>query len=572
VFIYHFNRLIHNKIVWGSFALIIALTFGLSGLFAGRQGGGGGGAAAGKLDGKSVGVRELDETVSTLRMMENARLGPGEESLPHETIFTQALVRIAMERLAGRLGLGVSNLEFQSDLRQEPAFQVNGVFSMAAYRRFHDRFRNMSLEQFEDHIFQNIAEGKIRAIVQTASWVSPSEVEDQLANITDRLTIHYAVLEDKFALSDIAPSEQQVRDFYDNNPDVFMIPAKTAVEYVAIPFTNYIPRLVITHEDLLEYYEDNIDDYSHFEEVAQTEEEDDGENGEDGAETWRDTTPRLVQRDIEEVAGEITAILQQKWARDAAETDAHTNLLEIATGPGGLPAVAALFGLDVETSDLFGVEGPAGFENPARFALQMRDFIEEDGVATDVRDVFMGNSLLYVFSPSDYTAANLPPFEEVRAQATTLATAKVKSDYFLEQQQSLHASIQAALGAGKTFEEAATDANLAPTNIVLTVNELSYNPAFPGAYNIAFAAMNLQKGSLAKPTAIPLQGVAFVYLADREPGDSMALEFMREDLQDRMTQNQTMFIQNQWGRWFESQLQYVPNNRAAAQSDFEDFD
>ena len=556
MFIYHFNRLIHNKIIWGGFALIIALMFGLSfgaGSFAGCQGGA---VAAGKLDGKSVSALQLDEVTASIRVMENLR--PGADSIPSEVVFTQALVRIATGRLADRLGLSVSNPEFQSEIRREPAFQVNGAFSMAAYQQFMRRSRNFSLEQFEEHISQNIAASKIAALVGSASWVSPAEAEDQVANFTDRLSIRYAILEDKFAASDITASEQQTRDYFDSNPDAFRIPAKSSAAYVAIPFTNYIPGLVITREDLLEYYHDNFEQYSHYEEVAKTREEGDEEGEGEEGELEPEMETILVQRELDEVADEITAILQVKWARDAAETDAYTNLLERAAGSGGLESVAVLFGLDVSDTGLFGAEGPAGVENPARFAALLREFVEEDGVIEGVYEMFAAETLLYILSPSGFQAAHLPLFEEVRDQAAVLATAKAKADYFAEQQQSVLETIKDAMAAGMEFDEAAAAANLSPTNIVLAVNELGYNPAFPGAYNIAFAAMTLQKGGLAKPVAIPMQGTAFVYLADREPGDPMALEYMREDLHERMAQNQAMFIQNQWGRWFEDNLRYVP--------------
>jgi hypothetical protein len=50
----------------------------------------------------------------------------------------------------------------------------------------------------------------------------------------------------------------------------------------------------------------------------------------------------------------------------------------------------------------------------------------------------------------------------------------------------------------------------------------------------------------------------------------MTLDFMRGDLQERMTQGQAMFIQNQWGRWFESNLQYI-SNRTETTDDAVDF-
>ncbi|MCL1888277.1 MAG: SurA N-terminal domain-containing protein [Kiritimatiellaeota bacterium] len=571
MFIYHFNRLIHNKIVWGCFAFIIAVTFGLSfgsASLSSCQNGGADGASAGKLNGKHVPGRQLDETLATLR-----RMSGGESPYANDTMLTQALARIAMERLADRLGLAVTTSEFQSEIIREPAFQVNGVFSRNTYKQALRWSGNLTEPQYENSVFQALAANKIAALVNSASWVSPSEVEDQVANYTDRLGVRYAILEDQFAASGIAASEQQVRDYYDNNPSTFEIPLKTAVAYIAIPLTNYFPRANPTRDDLLEYYEDNIGQYT----IEVEDDEGDGEAAreEDGAEkealaeaddetddedAGEDAdhghTHKTVQRDFEEVADEIAAILRPRHARDAAEMDAYTNLLETASGLGGLQAVADLFGQDVATTALFGAEGPVEFENPGPFMTLMREYIQDDEVAPDIYNAHMGETFLYIFSPTNFVAAHIPPFEDVRDRAATLATAKAKADAFAEQQTAKHDAIKDAMDAGQTFDEAAAAAGLAPTNATITVSEMGYSMDAMELRGIALVAMSLPKGRLSKPSPVP-QGAVFVYMEDREPGAPM--DYLYDNFRDQMAQSQAMLIRSQWNRWFEEGLHFVPS-------------
>jgi len=258
VFIYHFNRLIHNKFIWGGIAFIIAVAFGLGGVSAFFAGGCESSETIGKLNGKAVTVAELSRAEMAARRASS-------DQLDSSAVLTQALTRIAMTRFAADSSLAATTPEIQSEISQIPAFQRNGVFDPALYQMVLARSNTrMTPDQFAHLVAQDIGDKKINALVSSASWISPMEAEDQLANFTDRLTVQYAVLADQFAASDIKPSEAKILEFYEQNPSLFMVPDQVAVDFIAIPVTNYHARLIISEHDMRAQYEDNLSQYTHI--------------------------------------------------------------------------------------------------------------------------------------------------------------------------------------------------------------------------------------------------------------------------------------------------------------------
>ena len=562
MFIYHFNRLIHNKIIWGGFAFIIALTFGLSFGSASMSGGCKSDATVGKLNGKPVALPELEGAKAGIRAFERMNLSPGTPGLTEEAVFTQALVRIAMSRAAGRAGLAPTLAEVETQITDSFKDSAGG-FSAARYQSFLKHNLRMTHEQFADHIAKSIAGGKLQSIVNSATWISPAETEDLFANVTDRLTIHYAVLKDEFAMSEITASEKETQEYYDNNPEVFQRPAQLAAAYVAIPFEHYYPEIEVTEDDVLEYYEENIEKYSSMEDAPEDENKDD-ENAEiaDDPESPREKEKVLVKRPVEEVTDEITAILKLKRARDLAEINGTEILRDVTADRGGLLPVAERFGVEVADTGLFGSEGPEGFEKPREFAAAMNEYNDGENVFSGEYSMFLGETKLYLFNPTEYVPAHVPPFDEIRGRVAVLATAKAKADAFKEQQEAKHEEIQKGLTAGLSFEQAAMAAGLTATNTVLSWRELNFSPVSPVVRAVTGTAMTLQKGQFAPKPAPVTMGAAFVYLADREPGDPASLDFMRDGMYDEihqsLTQQQTKLVNSQWTRWFENNLQYKP--------------
>lgn len=543
MFIYHFNRLIHNKIVWGCFAFIIALTFGLSfgssSLSSCQRGSTD--PVAGKLNGKPITQAQLNQAQNAIR---NANASQRQESLSSAVVLTQALTRVAIERLAHRNSLSATTPEIQAEIKQIQGFQQNGVFSHQHYQMVLASQLSMTPDQFEDLIAQDIAASKLASLVGSASWISPSEAEDQLANATDYLTLQYAILQDQFATSAITPSEQQIQDYYNKHIDSFMIPDQVAVDYVAIPYTNYIPRLVITEDHLRAHYEDNLDTYTHIQS--------------DG------TNDIPVQLAFEDVTNSILATLRNEFAREAAQTNAGLTLLDMALNANSLSAVATHLNLPVVSTALFGSEGPAGVESPRKFALAVT---EESDFTSPLSsyNIYLGDRHLYLFTPTTNVLAHIPPLDAIRPAVTARATAQAKADAFNEQQQSVYDSLKAALDAGKSFADAATDAGLTTsTNITLVISELRPSPDFPEAYSVAAAAMPLLKGQLAKPTMTPPKGAAFVYLNDRQPGDPDTIKNFRDQIRDSQLRNQANFVASQWRADVTKNLHYVPTRTVIA--------
>lgn len=540
MFIYHFNRLIHNKIVWGCFAVVIAVSFVLVGSTSMSDSSGS--PVAGTLNGKKIHQSELGEAEVAVRM--NMRR-MGDMSATSDQIHTQALVRLSMQQLAKQAGLETSLGELRHaiyDMRE--FYDENGRFSHARYQQLL-RFSDMTPQTFEPMVRQDLMSRKVSNIISAGAWVSRAELQDVLANATDKFTLQYATLKDEFAGSDMDVSDEAVRTFYENHKEVFALPDRYAVEYVAVPVTNYVDKVDIHPVDIEEFYDDNLERYT-IEDPAST-------NGE----------PRMLT--IEEVTPSITAELKTMRAREAAQTNATITLLDIAQKSmaqgKGLGELAGLLNLPVQKTQLFGTEGPTGIESRGDFVQTMMEDGEFQMMLGSV-GVYPAQRHVYIFTPFTNVTAHVPPLEEIQGQVKNRAREQAKADAFKEQTEAVHGTLETALAEGKSFEEAAKGAGLdVSTNLVMVVSELVPSLEFPEAFTIAQAAMTLQTGGLSKP-APARDGALFVYMAAREPGDAMLVDSKADDVAAARNNRVAELVTQAWYDNLEQTLKFVTKHSA----------
>ena len=124
MFIYHFNRLIRNRILWGFFAIIIALAFvAVDSCYRNVPDA----RPVGKLNGKKIHSQRFDQVVRSLRGVGRGR----DNDTPAHVIDRRAWEQIAAAENAVNNGMKTTVPEIQAALRAARYQQ--------ALRRYHSR-------------------------------------------------------------------------------------------------------------------------------------------------------------------------------------------------------------------------------------------------------------------------------------------------------------------------------------------------------------------------------------------------------------------------------------------------
>jgi peptidyl-prolyl cis-trans isomerase D len=168
---------------------------------------------------------------------------------------------------ADRMGLAVSDDELRDFLHQGQLGQLlfpNGNFvGQQAYEQFVQSQFNLGVQDFEQEVKAQIAQGKLLAAIGGAITVSDKDVTAELQKQDTKIKFDYAVLTLDDIKSQIKPTDAELKAFYDQNKQMYAnsIPEKLEAKYILIDTRKLADSVTITPNDLQAYYNQHQDDY-----------------------------------------------------------------------------------------------------------------------------------------------------------------------------------------------------------------------------------------------------------------------------------------------------------------------
>ena len=519
MFIYHFNRLIRSRILWGFFAIIIAVAFvAVDSCFQSPQAT----QTAGSINGKKIPFSQFEQTVQAIRGFGRNRDNEASANVVDRKAWQQIAARLTAEKN----GMSSAKEEVRTMLREVPGFQGANGFDINRYRTILAE-QGLTPAMYENLVSHQLAMMKVASLVEAANWVAPLELEDELAAMTDRFTVQVAAVSNRFANVEMRLTEADTRKFYEENKASFALPDRVAVRYISVPVTNYMAFVKVPEEELQEYYDSHTETYSRT--------------------TTNNTT---VPIPYAEVRGKILAELQLEEARYCASTSVTFNIYgKLANaGSNALMIAAAQAKLPVKTTPLFGAEDTLYWtDNSKEFASAA---FELDPDRTDSRfGIVKGDSFIYVIEPIEHAPAHTPPYEKVLNDLRPRALAKARSEAFQSYTKELRTDLRKLIDEGKGFAEAAKAKSLnVSTSLTYTVSDVQ-NQKFDNSFSIAYGAMTLKKGEISEPVPASAAQSLFIFVQDRQPGDALAAEMMRSQIRSGISRRRNSDLFTDWLAW-----------------------
>ena len=535
MFIYHFNRLIRSRILWGFFAIIIAFAFvAVDSCFKSPQDP----RKAGSIDGKKISADQFDQIVRAVSGFGRDR----DNTTPANVINRRAWEQIAARMTAEKNGMASTEPEVQAALAD--MFQGPGGFDFNRYRAILAD-QGLTPAMYEKIVAHQLTLMKNATLMESAAWIAPMEIDDELAAMTDRFTVQAATVSNAFASVEMRQSEEDLRKFYEENKTSFALPDRIAVRYIAIPVTNYLASVSVPDEDLQEYYDSHIDTYTRA--------------------TTNDTTETIPFADVRD---KILADLQLEEARYCASTAVTFNVYGklAVTDQNALQTVAQQEGLTVKDSPLFSAN------DTLYWADNSKDFVtaafELDPERSDSRfGIVKGDASVYVIERANFSAAHTPTYENVLEDLKPRAMAKARSDAFQDYVKELRTDLRKLLDEGKSFTDAATAKALnVTTSLTYSVHSIQ-SQSFPNNYSIAYGAMTLRKGALSEALPASASHSLLVYVQDRQPGDALAAEMMRAQISAGIARRRGSNLFTDWLTWNLAQKDFKPTRPLTSDDD-----
>ena len=516
MFIIKFNKMIHNKWVWGAFAFIVAATFVGGDLLSSRSSRGARGGV-GTLNDEAVSSQEFSvvRTQAQLEFRDD----------PDADIEYETWLRLAVIRFAGDLGLSVSRDEIELAIQNDPMFAgPNDAFNANRYRAVLSQIGFPEATFLELYRLERLT-GKAESVVMSGAWVVPSMAMEQARGLSDvydfRLAAYQKTLHD---MTEDA-SEEEIEDYFKGTIEEFRVPERVAVRYVRFSAAAFRSQVTLEEDVIQEYYD------ASGEEFMVTEEE--------GRRLLTLDEARMM------IEGKLSMQEARGLAEQAAATFADIFYAGIGIkGPSDFERIADLEGLQVHTTALFSATSPPlNVERLPAFAMAAFE-LDPSSLQYQFSDPVIGRDAVYVLAFHERQESTLPELDAVRATVVARVQERARSRAYAEEVDKAYQAISAAIKDGASFEDAATEHGFTVgTNITMTATGAYTAPE--GGQMVTMRLMRLNAEELSAPFYTD-EGAKLIWVDRRSPGDTVQNTVMAAQLSHQLRMNLAELSRNAW--------------------------
>lgn len=536
--IHQFNKLIRNKWIWGAFAIAISAFFAFDFLVAdlGRsEPSAGGSSAAGTLGGEKVNAQVFLDIAEEIRGFGQQR----DWKRPAGEVNRAAWESYAALAVAGKDGLEATDAEVSAMIRNDRSFQQNGGFSFALYQALL-RQNGLTPERFEAYLKRRVTLMRIgQAVLSSAAWASPMELDQAIADMTDTFTVKVAKFtQEKKDADAVKVDDAALKKWYEENKKSLELPERVKIRFVKYNAADpmVLAKMTVTEDEMRDRYDVTIDKY-----------------------TSTDTNGVETVKKFEEVKAGIEKELRQIAAVQYFETNLNARVYgdSPVAAAERLAAVAKADGAKVETSDWFSVDGgyQEGFmKHASQIFPGVQGFSEVvaelDPSSEDLRyGIITSEKAVWLIEKAETSPKHVPTFEEAKDAIRPRALRDAKADAF-------KASVEAIAKKGAKAVEAVKGVS---TNLIFTVADLRNGaPAFENQMAVARAAMKLKKGEVSEFTLTGTGRAILVVCEDRVAGDAAKAMVLRSQVRDDLAMLQLRQIPDAWKKWNLERIGFEP--------------
>ena len=244
------------KTIIGIIVALLALT-GFDAIFSAA----GNSRNAAEVNGEEISLEELNQAMNMQRRQLAQQLGGDfDPSLLDDKLVRESSLRALIDR--SLLLQGARNADFAFSeaaldqlILQTPEFMVDGAFNPG---RFDQVIQQMGYTrmQFRELLRQEMLIGQLRAGISGSGFVTDEQIE-MFARL-EQQTRDFASVTIVADASSISISDEQAREYYEQNTERYRSPEQVILEYVELNKESFFDQVQITEEAIEEQYRQRI--------------------------------------------------------------------------------------------------------------------------------------------------------------------------------------------------------------------------------------------------------------------------------------------------------------------------
>ncbi|WFE67851.1 SurA N-terminal domain-containing protein [Thiomicrospira sp. R3] len=215
-----------------------------------------------EVNGEKVTATEFLQMYNRQRMRLQQQFGDMYDQVVEDEVLRNQVLDALIEsqiikQWAARKGLVISDAQLAAVIQNAGVFQENGRFSKRAYEELLMR-NGLTIAGFEIEQRQFLLEQQYRNLTAGSMFVTESELEHLYQLQNQRRYIDYVRLDQRIFNDQIEISDQQKRDFYQANQDLFIVPEKVVVDYITFSMRDLVAYTEVSDAEKRDFYQLNI--------------------------------------------------------------------------------------------------------------------------------------------------------------------------------------------------------------------------------------------------------------------------------------------------------------------------
>jgi peptidyl-prolyl cis-trans isomerase D len=163
---------------------------------------------------------------------------------------------------AKRLGLTVTPTEVEQKILENPVFRENGSFiGQARYQAILSQ-NNLTVEDFETSVKNQILKDKLESFITAAVNVGDKDVEEEYKRRNEKAKLNYFVIDAAKLESKVTVNDQDERDYFEKNKAKYTIPEKRKAKYIFLESLKLRADVKVTDDELRQYYDQHRNEYT----------------------------------------------------------------------------------------------------------------------------------------------------------------------------------------------------------------------------------------------------------------------------------------------------------------------
>jgi peptidyl-prolyl cis-trans isomerase D len=213
---------------------------------------------AAKVNNIEISARELERTVSLQRqrmLREYDGKLPVDEKVLRERTLTQLVNQRLLEGAAYDKGYRISDLFLAERIKQQ--FTVDGVFDRARFE-VSVASLGMSVPMYEDALRNELRVKQMQSAIANSAFVTNKDLKDLAALSEQTRDISVLTFDVEHFSTAAKPTEEEIKQYYHENKQRFMLPEKVKVDYVEITSQSLADNVEIDEAQIKQMYDDYV--------------------------------------------------------------------------------------------------------------------------------------------------------------------------------------------------------------------------------------------------------------------------------------------------------------------------